>query len=87
MFPVANKPKRDGVGVAELLEALGVGRTALYRYIHEGLLPEPEGHEIVAGVGRKSRWGPEALSRAKKIRRLMDQGYKLEAIKAKLADK
>lgn len=83
---VPNKPKREGVSVADLLEVLCVGRTTLYRYVSEGLLPEPEGHDIIAHVGRKSRWGPEALARAKKIRRMMDQGYKLEAIKAKLAD-
>jgi DNA-binding transcriptional MerR regulator len=70
------------VTVETLLTALDCGRATLYRYIDRGLLPPPlEGRR-----GRPARWSPEALARAKKIRKLLAQGFTLATIEQRLAD-
>ncbi|MFY0536881.1 TetR/AcrR family transcriptional regulator C-terminal ligand-binding domain-containing protein [Nannocystis pusilla] len=70
------------VTVEKLLAALDCGRATLYRYIDRGLLPPP----IESRRGRPARWSAEALARAKKIRKLLAQGFTLAAIEQRLAE-
>lgn len=80
---VRNKPE-SAATTAELLEILGVGRTTFYRYIERGILLPPEGY--TAKFGRQARWSAAAVARVRKVRALIDQGYTLEAIAAKVAE-
>lgn len=77
----ARKKPAASVTVAELLEALDCGRATLYRYIDRGLVPPP----VDARRGRPALWSEDALKRAKKLRKLLDQGYTLTAAEARLA--
>lgn len=76
--------KQEAVTTEALLEVLGVSRSTFYRYVERGIITPPEGYDIVAKVGRRSRWAPAALVRAKKVRALLDEGYTLAAIEARL---
>ena len=70
------------ITVEKLLAALDCGRATLYRYIDRGLLPPP----LESRRGRPARWSPEALARAKKIRKLLAQGFTLAAIEQRFAE-
>lgn len=76
------REKPPSVTVATLLETLDCGRATLYRYIDRGLIPPP----VDARRGRPALWGSDALTRAKKVRKLIDQGYTLAAIEARLGE-
>lgn len=83
-MPKKSAPPPADATTEELLEILGVGRTTLYRWIARGLLLAPEGHETVPRFGRRARWPPGALERARQVRALIDEGYTLDAIARKL---
>jgi hypothetical protein len=76
----ARKKSAESVTLEELLEALDCGRSTLYRYMDQGLMPRP----VFARRGRPAEWSPDALKRAKKIRKLVEQGYTLAAVEARL---
>lgn len=78
--------KGESVTTEQILEILGIGRTTLYRYIERGILLPPEGHDIIPKFGRRARWSSAAVARARKVRALIDKGYTLEAIRAKVAE-
>lgn len=79
--------KQEAVTTEVLIEALRVSRSTFYRYVERGIITPPEGYDVVAKVGRRSRWTPAALACAKKVRALLDEGYTLAAIEARLTKK
>lgn len=76
------REKPADVTVAMLLEALDCGRATLYRYIDRGLIPAP----VHARRGRPALWSADALARAKKVRKLLEQGYTLAAVEERLGE-
>lgn len=81
MSQARTKPAAS-VTIEMLLEALDCGRSTLYRYIERGLMPRP----VFARRGRPALWSAEALTRAKKIRKLVEQGYTLAAVEERLGE-
>ena len=70
--------ERGTFGIGELARRGGVSRRAVRYYVQEGLLPPPE------GLGRGAFYRPEHLERLVAIRRLQEQGLRLEAIRRQL---
>jgi hypothetical protein len=71
----------DEVLTRDMLRLLKLPRTTFYRWIELEILLPADGRN-----GRHAVWGPKAVSRAKLVRRLLDDGFAFERLPKKIAE-